>query len=1044
MNLDLYSKLASAWKEKDIKSLELISLQLLKNNYNTESKIIEAFTLSIAGKLDDALQCYQSIEGTASNNLINAIYKIDLKYCTTKLQRKSPKISIFNRLSTILYIFLTQNSELSRMIIHHGLYTWYITAFWYNHLESLLSSLLLFGFGILTDKPEARTHGKFLFGHLANVKGYSCVGVPLVRSAYKKRREILPWIEVPFLSYMAYGLYMVGRAQDIIPSILDESKKALLRYPDPFYQILLYVSILRFASQVGDIETSEDVASKLIKFAELTNAHRFYFSSKADLALCYGIRGLYWRCDEILSNLEEYKEDDADSVEAGSFYRLRGWAYFFVGKYQSALNDAEKSLVHFSKSKSFYMAKAMSEILREISHFRIELDKSNLIEKSIKITGSHSRRLKAFKRKYSKNPILIKMIAEEETALVASFGRFWQPGYSRDKNVISCQQRLHFRLNEITLSSTDELAWVVIMNEISAPLCVIFESRVTLNKKPNFEVRSTSGNIPGIEITIDRLNSTKTNYDLIKLSIINGSNLLSVLDAIYTLLPTLNCLFKIRDQQSFILTAERDKTLSLIASQVAHDIRSPLSALTMISASLNELPEEKRLIIRNASKRINDIANQLLLRAKESHEKIIGIKNPTTKIELLSAVIDVLVSEKRMQYRDNLKIEIEAELQNSYGLFANIEPTEIKIVLSNLINNSVESFCDQSGHITVGIESYDDSIQLFVKDNGCGIDPYILKQLGTQGISHGKEDLPNSGNGLGIYHAKKTIEALKGQLIIESQLGIGTKVSLLFKKSMPPIWFASTLTLEGKTKIVCVDDDVSIHNIWDKKFENLKLDSNSDLIHLSSGDNLEKWIKEHPNDIDNTLFLMDYEFLGHPLSGLDLIEKFKLENKAILVTSRFEELSIQEKCTKVGVKLIPKGMASLVPIYKSHINKYYDACLIDDDHLIRMTWELSAKNYKKSILTFDSYESFCSKAKSIENQTPIYVDVNLGNGVIGTDIAIKLYNMGYKNIYLTTGYEPSEIDNIPSFVTAVRGKDPLFTQRRITIDSNHFNYEEIT
>lgn len=63
------------------------------------------------------------------------------------------------------------------------------------------------------------------------------------------------------------------------------------------------------------------------------------------------------------------------------------------------------------------------------------------------------------------------------------------------------------------------------------------------------------------------------------------------------------------------LIEERNK----IFRQVSHDIRSPLSALTMLTDRLSSLPEESRILLRSSVNRINDIANQLLSRSKDSN-----------------------------------------------------------------------------------------------------------------------------------------------------------------------------------------------------------------------------------------------------------------------------------------------------------------------------------------------------------------------------------------------------------------------------------------
>jgi signal transduction histidine kinase len=459
-----------------------------------------------------------------------------------------------------------------------------------------------------------------------------------------------------------------------------------------------------------------------------------------------------------------------------------------------------------------------------------------------------------------------------------------------------------------------------------------------------------------------------------------------------------------------------------MASQVSHDIRSPLSALTMISNSLTEIPEEKRLIIRNASQRINDIANQLLMKSKESPTKVgENSLNNKTRVELLSGIVDLLVSEKRIQFREKMGITIEADLSESYGVFASINPMELKRVLSNLINNSVEAFESATGVITIGIKkASEDRSCLFVHDNGKGIPEHILKKLGQAGVTHGKEGT-ESGSGLGIYHAKKTIESFGGQFLIESQVGSGTTISFIFKSEHAPAWFVEKIILKPKYNVVCIDDDVSIHQIWEKRLESFKND-NVHLVNISSGEGLQTWLTEN-QDLSNAIFLVDYELLGQPHTGLDLVEKYKLEKQAILVTSRFEEDSIQSRCAKLGVKLIPKGLASLIPISASKSKVLYDACLIDDDPLVHMVWKHHAGVTSANVKMYLKPEDLISELSMIDPRTKLYIDNQLANGIKGTDVAFQLYNYGFEELYLSTGSPPEDFEGF-NYLKGIVGKDP--------------------
>ena len=192
-------------------------------------------------------------------------------------------------------------------------------------------------------------------------------------------------------------------------------------------------------------------------------------------------------------------------------------------------------------------------------------------------------------------------------------------------------------------------------------------------------------------------------------------------------------------------------------------------------------------MVRSAVNRIRDIANDLLEQnralnkiAASNHLEDKQIRKNSS--QFLPSLLEELMSEKRMQFRQKIGIEIDSRLDtSSYGLFAEIQPIEFKRILSNLVNNSVEAIYDK-GIITIRLEAVAGNlIQVQVQDNGKGIPSDILAKLGQRGETYGKGD----GLGLGLYHARTLIESWAGKLKLESEIGHGTTITMIPPESMP-------------------------------------------------------------------------------------------------------------------------------------------------------------------------------------------------------------------------------------------------------------------
>jgi signal transduction histidine kinase len=358
---------------------------------------------------------------------------------------------------------------------------------------------------------------------------------------------------------------------------------------------------------------------------------------------------------------------------------------------------------------------------------------------------------------------------------------------------------------------------------------------------------------------------------------------------------------------------EKMEALTNLAAQVAHDIRSPLTALSMIAGE--GIATGQKRMVKQAVQRINDIANDLLYRSGASGAEMnagcaISSSDNISSVQSLAATVERILSEKRIQFRTRFQIPIEfSPSASAHFIFVKVSPVEFARALSNVVNNAVESVPER-GKVIVSIEEFDPTlVDLVIKDNGSGIPPKILHRLGERAFTWGKKD----GSGLGLFQAKSFVEASGGKLMVESEVGKGTSVRIRLPVAEPPEGTVTGLSLFSGTEIVICDDEASVHSVWEERFELEKEKKTISLTHFSSGEKFSVFHREHGFS-DNTLYLIDYEFLGEFKTGLDLICASRISEKSILVTSRFEESEVRQRAAKLGVKILPKPLIPYLSI----------------------------------------------------------------------------------------------------------------------------------
>lgn len=349
-----------------------------------------------------------------------------------------------------------------------------------------------------------------------------------------------------------------------------------------------------------------------------------------------------------------------------------------------------------------------------------------------------------------------------------------------------------------------------------------------------------------------------------------------------------------------LVEATEKAAAAAIATQVAHDIRSPLAALNLLVRDSDSLSSDNAALVRGAIERINSIAADLLSRRPrvEAEEALADA--------MLAAHAHQVVAEKRVLARDG-RGSIEFDPGAGFGVFARVAADDFKRVLSNIIDNALDATREvPNGRVAVVVRGGDEAV-VEVSDNGPGVPEELLGRLGHERLSVGKR----GGTGLGLFHARMRVEAWGGSLRLERVKSGGTRVSIVLPAIPSPSWHVPQLELSDFRAVVVIDDDPSIRELWGARLG--KRPGCPPLRAFSSLAEFKRWRTGARLDADHALLLVDVE-LGRGESGLELADEPRDKGRLIFVTGRYSDDAVISACLAGGAGLIPKPLCGIVPI----------------------------------------------------------------------------------------------------------------------------------
>jgi signal transduction histidine kinase len=215
-------------------------------------------------------------------------------------------------------------------------------------------------------------------------------------------------------------------------------------------------------------------------------------------------------------------------------------------------------------------------------------------------------------------------------------------------------------------------------------------------------------------------------------------------------------------------------------AQMVHELRTPLTGIVAYSELLmhpglqTEMIAESARTINSEATRLAQFINDFLDLARlESGRARIAYQ----AVDMGFVVRDVV---QLMQPR-----AAECDLTLTGCILEDVprvkgDPARLKQILLNLIGNAIK-YNRPGGRVQVNVDRRNDHVLVQVQDTGKGISPESLPHVFDKFYRVPDAEGWAQGTGLGLSIVKQLVEVHGGKIEIESQVGVGTTVSILLR-----------------------------------------------------------------------------------------------------------------------------------------------------------------------------------------------------------------------------------------------------------------------
>jgi signal transduction histidine kinase len=229
---------------------------------------------------------------------------------------------------------------------------------------------------------------------------------------------------------------------------------------------------------------------------------------------------------------------------------------------------------------------------------------------------------------------------------------------------------------------------------------------------------------------------------------------------------------RVFDSEENLRRGERLGTLGLLAAEIAHEIRNPLTVIKLLFDTLDlrfpagDARAEDVQVIREKLSHLEQIVTRVLEYGRS--------RAVTFEVIHLGAVVAQTLLLMRLKIEQS---RVRVIFENVAGDAADIvsaDKGQVQQVLVNLLFNALNAMPD-GGEIHLKLTRESDGVMLRVADTGTGVPDALRDKVFASFLTGRKE-----GTGLGLAVAKRIMRAHHGDILLENTSPAGTTFLLRF------------------------------------------------------------------------------------------------------------------------------------------------------------------------------------------------------------------------------------------------------------------------